>query len=125
MNEPAIMHIDGVTKHFGSSPVVNNLPLQQYQGEILVFLGPSGCGKTTLLRLIAGFEKPESGSITIGGKRVVDDSLWIPPEKRDVGMVFQDYALFPHLYVKQNIAFGLRQSYSKNYLEKELEDFVF
>lgn len=80
------------------------------QGEILSILGPSGCGKTTTLRLIAGFEKPDRGSIAIARKVVANESEWTPPEKRNVGMVFQDYALFPHLTVAQNIAFGLKDS---------------
>lgn len=78
-------------------------------GVLLSLLGPSGCGKTTLLRLIAGFEPLQSGSIEIAEQVVAGSGQWIPPEKRGVGMVFQDYALFPHLTVSQNIAFGLAQ----------------
>jgi len=122
MTKPVIMHIHGVTKMFPPLAVVNNLSLQQYQGEILVFLGPSGCGKTTLLRLIAGFEQPNSGSIEINGKTMVDSQVFIPPEKRDVGMVFQDYALFPHLDVAQNIAFGVRQN--PRYTEKTVAEAI-
>lgn len=122
MTKPVIMHIHGVTKMFGPVAVVNNLSLQQHQGEILVFLGPSGCGKTTLLRLIAGFEKPNSGSIEINGKTMADSKVFIPPEKRDVGMVFQDYALFPHLNVAQNIAFGVQQN--QRYTEKTVGEAI-
>jgi iron(III) transport system ATP-binding protein len=70
-------------------------------------LGPSGCGKTTLLRLIAGFESPDAGTIVVGGQTVAGPGDWVPPERRRIGMVFQDYALFPHLRVRENVAFGL------------------
>ncbi|MCZ7627352.1 MAG: ATP-binding cassette domain-containing protein [Candidatus Methylomirabilis sp.] len=79
------------------------------KGAILALLGPSGCGKTTTLRLIAGFEAPDGGWIEIGGRTVAQDGLFLPPEQRGVGMVFQSYALFPHLTVLENVAFGLRQ----------------
>lgn len=85
------------------TPVVRNVSLTLSQGEFLVLLAPSGSGKTTLLRLIAGFESPDRGRVFIGGR----DMGGLPPEKRGVGMVFQDYALFPHLTVEKNIAFGL------------------
>jgi iron(III) transport system ATP-binding protein len=78
------------------------------QGDIACLLGPSGCGKTSVLRAIAGFLQPQSGEIRIQGKTVNSASVWITPEKRGVGVVFQDYALFPHLTVAENIAFGLR-----------------
>jgi len=86
---------------------VDNLSLDVHEGELLVLLGPSGCGKTTTLRMIAGFERPESGSIVLGGDAVAGAHAWVPPERRGVGIVFQDYALFPHLTVAQNIAFGM------------------
>lgn len=79
------------------------------QGEIIGIEGPSGSGKSTLLRLIAGLEVPFEGTITISGKTVVDPSTFIPPENRGVGMVFQDYALFPHLTVAENVEFGLHR----------------
>ncbi|MEW6696233.1 MAG: ABC transporter ATP-binding protein [Bacillota bacterium] len=85
---------------------VHNLNLTIIQGEILCLLGPSGCGKTTTIRMIAGFERPTAGSIWINGMEVAGDN-WVPPEKRKIGMVFQDYALFPHLNVYHNISFGL------------------
>ncbi|MDP6347169.1 MAG: ABC transporter ATP-binding protein, partial [Dehalococcoidia bacterium] len=84
------------------------LSLEVAQGETLVILGPSGCGKTTVLRLIAGLEHPDEGTIDISGRRVAGGREWVPPEKRGVGLVFQDYALFPHLSLSQNIAFGLK-----------------
>jgi iron(III) transport system ATP-binding protein len=87
---------------------VDGLTLEVEQGEILALLGPSGCGKTTTLRLIAGFETPDSGTITLRGRVVAGPGRLVPPEQRGVGVVFQDYALFPHLTVGANVAFGLR-----------------
>lgn len=95
-------------KSFGGPPVVDNVTFTVATGQILALLGPSGCGKTTTLRLIAGFERLEAGWIEIAGKTVADDRTHAPPEKRRVGMVFQDYAIFPHLSVAENIAFGLK-----------------
>jgi iron(III) transport system ATP-binding protein len=88
---------------------VDNLTLELEKGEILALLGPSGCGKTTTLRLIAGFERPDDGVVEIGGKVMADAETFIPPEQRGVGVVFQEYTLFPHLTVEENIAFGLRK----------------
>ena len=90
-------------------PAVKNLSLRVEKGSIITLLGPSGCGKTTTLRLIAGFERADSGSIALAGKIVSDSDTWIPPEKRGVGMVFQDYALFPHLNVFNNVGFGYKE----------------
>lgn len=105
-----ILRIGGITRVFpgSASPAVDNISFTLHQGELLGLLGPSGCGKTTLLRLIAGFETPQSGSIQLDGINVAGQGAWFPPEKRGIGMVFQDYALFPHLTVAKNIAFGLR-----------------
>ena len=102
------LQADHLTKLFnGQLPAVNDITLSVRPGEFLTLLGPSGGGKTTTLRLLAGFEKPTSGRIQIGDNIVADDSHFTPPEKRKVGMVFQDYALFPHVDVAGNIAFGL------------------
>lgn len=90
-------------------PVINGLSLSVKQGETVGILGSSGSGKSTLLRLIAGLEIPEKGSIAIAGTSVVNEGLFVQPENRGVGMVFQDYALFPHMSVKDNILFGLSQ----------------
>jgi iron(III) transport system ATP-binding protein len=99
----------GVSKRYpgAARPAVRDIDLNIARGEILALLGPSGCGKTTTLRLIAGFERAGSGSIAIAGRVVDDGRAFVPPEKRGVGMVFQDYALFPHLTVRGNIGFGL------------------
>ncbi|MFQ5896791.1 MAG: ABC transporter ATP-binding protein [Candidatus Methylomirabilia bacterium] len=99
-----------MTKRFPGNPrpAVDALTLTVETGEIVALLGPSASGKTTILRLIAGFETPEGGVIEIGGATVTDGSRVVPPELRGVGMVFQDYALFPHLTLAQNIGFGLR-----------------
>jgi iron(III) transport system ATP-binding protein len=104
-----VIQFEGVSKRFWPGPVeaVRDVSLSVNEGEIVTLLGPSGCGKTTTLRLMAGFEIPDAGSIRIGGREAAGPAAWIPPEKRGVGMVFQDYALFPHLKVGENVMFGL------------------
>jgi iron(III) transport system ATP-binding protein len=102
-----VLDLRAVTRSFGGAPAVDRLSLSAAPGEFLVLLGPSGCGKTTTLRLIAGFEMPDAGQILINGHPVAGNGHAVPPERRRVGMVFQEYALFPHLNVEQNIAFGL------------------
>lgn len=101
------MHIS-----FGASHIVRGVTLQLEQGEIGCLLGPSGCGKTTLLRAIAGFQALQLGSISIDNNTVSDSNKTLPPEQRGVGMVFQDFALFPHLNVADNISFGMRRASS-------------
>ena len=102
--------IENLTKTFGEFVAVDNINIVVETGKLLVLLGPSGCGKTTTLRCIAGFEKPDSGRITIGDKVVADplNGINLPPEKRGLGMVFQSYAIWPHLTVFDNVAYGLR-----------------
>ena len=103
------LQADHLTKRFnGQSPAVNDITLRVRPSEFLTLLGPSGGGKTTTLRLLAGFERPTSGRIQISNRIVADDTRFTPPERRKVGMVFQDFALFPHVDVAANIAFGLR-----------------
>ena len=100
----------GLAKRFGAVPAVQDLDLTVSRGQIVALLGPSGCGKTTTLRLIAGFEHPDAGTMHIGGRLACDSQgTSLPPEKRRVGMVFQEGALFPHLTVWQNVAYGLPQ----------------
>lgn len=109
MVQTDILQLDQVTKQYSQTevPAVNRVSFALQQGDLLGLLGSSGCGKTTLLRMIAGFERPASGTITLNDEIVASDRTWTPPEQRDVGMVFQDYALFPHLTVAKNVAFGL------------------
>ena len=110
MEAPVILQLTDVTKTYNrnSQPAVNQVSLSLKQGELLGLLGPSGCGKTTLLRIVAGFEKISQGAVQLEGQKVCDRRSNLPPEKRNMGMVFQDYALFPHLTVAENIAFGLK-----------------
>ena len=102
-----MIRLDGVTKNFGETTAVDGASLCVERGQVVALLGPSGCGKTTLLRLIAGFERPDGGSVEVAGTAVAAPGTWVPPEQRRVGMVFQDYALFPHLTVSENVGFGL------------------
>lgn len=88
-------------------PQLWNYNMQVMDGSCAALLGPSGCAKTTLLRLIAGLNYPDSGKITLGNRELFGPKTFVPPERREIGMIFQDYALFPHLTVKQNILFGL------------------
>jgi iron(III) transport system ATP-binding protein len=105
----SMIHAKGVSKRFGATPAVVDSSLCVDRGEVVALLGPSGCGKTTLLRLIAGFETPDAGVVEVGGRLVAGGGTWVPPEQRRVGMVFQDYALFPHLTVAENVGFGVRR----------------
>src|SRR5947209_15318870 len=101
----ALVSFDRVTKRFGDFTAVEGLSLDIHEREFFALLGPSGCGKTTLLRLLAGFEAPDTGSVTLAG----EDLAGIPPYRRPVNMMFQSYALFPHMTVAGNVAFGLKQ----------------
>jgi iron(III) transport system ATP-binding protein len=101
------VEVSGISRTFGLTRAVDGVTLEVRPGEIFGVLGPSGCGKTTLLRLIAGFERPETGTVTVGGTLVAGDGTWVSPERRRIGMVFQDYALFPHLTVERNVGFGV------------------
>jgi iron(III) transport system ATP-binding protein len=107
----SLLCLDHLTKYYFSKelPAVDDFSLELEKGEILALLGPSGCGKTTTLRLIAGFEQPNAGLVEIGGKVMADAHRFVSPEQRGVGVVFQEYTLFPHLTVAGNILFGLRK----------------
>ncbi|MBI3804838.1 MAG: ABC transporter ATP-binding protein [Nitrospirae bacterium] len=107
----------------GKMPAVYDISLNVAKGEVLALLGPSGSGKTTLLRLIAGFEVPDQGKILLSGREVSRPSEVLPPERRGVGMVFQDYALFPHLTVEGNVAFGLGEL-SRELRKKRVQEVV-
>jgi len=109
-----ILRLENVSFKFSTmtTPTITNVNLTLARGEILGLLGASGCGKTTLLRIIAGFVSPLAGTVAIAGRLVAGRGCYLPPEARNVGMVFQDYALFPHLTVVENIVFGLRSAIS-------------
>jgi spermidine/putrescine ABC transporter ATP-binding subunit len=114
--ETAIRY-DGVTKEYGDLKAVDDVSFDVKDGELLALLGPSGSGKTTTLRMLAGFEQPTAGTISLAG----DDVTHVPTHKRDTGMVFQDYALFPHMTVGENIAFGLeRQGFGKDEIDDRI-----
>ncbi|MCB9946772.1 MAG: ABC transporter ATP-binding protein [Rhodospirillaceae bacterium] len=105
-----VLVVDQVVRRFGDVVAVDRASLSVGAGEIVCLVGPSGCGKTTLLRLVAGLEPPQAGSIRLSGRMVADAGGGLPPEDRGVGLVFQDYALFPHLTVLQNVRFGLARA---------------
>ena len=104
----ARLNLSHVSKRFGDAPAVNDVSLDVADGEFLALLGPSGCGKTSILRMIAGFERVSSGEIAFDGTAVSTESIHLPPEKRQVGIVFQSYALWPHMTVAANVGYPLR-----------------
>ena len=113
--------LTNLRKQYGDFVAVENTTLNVKKGEFLTFLGSSGCGKTTTLRMIAGFEDPTEGSILIGGKHAEH----LPPNKREVNTVFQNYALFPHLTIRENIAFGLKlQKVKKAEIKERVENII-
>ncbi len=118
-----LLTVNSVTKGFGANqpPIVKEVSFNVYPGEIFALLGPSGCGKTTTLRIIAGFERADTGTIAMDKQILASDDLYIPPESRGIGFVFQDYALFPHKNVFENVAFGLRKVTKKERRERTLE----
>jgi iron(III) transport system ATP-binding protein len=107
LSEETVLRLEGLTREYGPEAAVSDFDLAVREGELLTLLGPSGCGKTTTLRMIAGLERPSAGEIRIGGEPVAGDGQFVAPEDRDVGLVFQDFALFPHLTVKENVTFGI------------------
>ena len=104
---PVELEIDAVSVNYGGPDVLSDVSLSVAPGEIIALLGPSGCGKTTLLRAVAGLERPTTGSISLGDRIVSGPGAFMPPERRRIGMVFQDWALFPHLDVARNVGYGL------------------
>ncbi len=105
--EPQAVSVTGISKAFAGTPVLVDVSVSVAPGAMVALLGPSGCGKTTLLRIIAGLETPDAGEVTVGDRLLTGPSTRVPPEKRRVGMVFQDWALFPHLSVARNVGYGL------------------
>jgi iron(III) transport system ATP-binding protein len=106
----AHVQLNALSKAFGRVAAVRDVTLDLEKGQLLALLGPSGCGKTTTLRMVAGLERPTSGSIVVGGELLADGTRSLEPEKRGLGMVFQSYALWPHMTVAENVAYGLRWS---------------
>ena len=116
----AALRLTGVTRRFGRHTAVDDVSLEVARGELIALVGPSGCGKSTLLMLVAGLQAPDAGIVEVGG-RVVAGPVWVPPEQRRVGVVFQDAALFPHLRVADNVAFGLPRGGRGSRVEELLE----
>jgi iron(III) transport system ATP-binding protein len=105
-----VLELDGIEKYFGDTRVIQGLDLTVHDGELLTLLGPSGCGKTTTLRLIAGLERVDGGTISLRGDPVASGGTFLPPEEREIGVVFQEFALFPHKTAAENIGFGLSKA---------------
>src|SRR6187551_1909542 len=104
----ADLRISGIVKSYGATPVLHGIDLHVPASSFTAILGPSGCGKTTLLRLIGGFDRPDAGCIRLGDEVLYENGRSVPPERRQIGYVAQEGALFPHLTVAENVAFGLR-----------------
>jgi iron(III) transport system ATP-binding protein len=119
-----LLELRGIRKRFGANEVLRGLDLTVERGETLALVGPSGCGKTTLLRIIAGLEQPDSGEVILDGRVLASPRGSVPPERRRVGLVFQEYALFPHLDVAANVAFGIPRGVDKRRRVAELLDLV-
>jgi iron(III) transport system ATP-binding protein len=119
-----VLRLRNVSKSFGATRALDAASLYVGRGEIVALLGPTGCGKTTALRVLAGFERPDSGCVEIDGTKVAGEGAWTAPDRRRVGMVFQDYALFPHLDVAANVGFGLPRRARRGGRVKEVLDLV-
>src|SRR6266576_4226920 len=121
----AIVSISGLTKKFGAAAAVDNLHLQIGDGEFVSLLGPSGCGKTTTLRLIAGFLQPDAGEIRVADAVMSSANLLVPPERRNMSMIFQSYAIWPHMTVAQNVAYGLKfKKLTKPEIERKVSNLL-
>ncbi|MHA1865391.1 MAG: ABC transporter ATP-binding protein [Candidatus Heimdallarchaeaceae archaeon] len=118
MNE--IIKLESIRKRFNGKEVLSGINLKIKSGERFGIFGPSGCGKTTLLRIIAGLEKPDDGRVYLRGKEVTSNKIFVPPEKRNISFIFQDLALWPHMSVKEHLEFVLSNKIRKN-LKKEIE----
>ncbi|AZP42241.1 ABC transporter ATP-binding protein [Rahnella aquatilis] len=119
MSSPPAISVHQVSHFFGSNPVLNHVNLSVPEGTILALLGPSGCGKSTLLKMLAGLLHPASGQISFDGVTVASGKISLPPEKRNLGMAFQDYALWPHMTVRQNVAFPLQMRGIRGAIQQE------
>src|SRR5207247_1572762 len=118
---PSYLSIEALTVSYGGPPVLDQVSLDVERGEMIALLGSSGCGKTTLLRSIAGFVLPDSGTIKVGGR----DITRLPPEARETAMMFQSYALWPHMSVADNIAYGLRmRGWKKDAMAARVEEML-
>jgi len=121
---PPAVSLSGVSKAFGAVQALGSVDFELGSGTVLALLGPSGCGKTTCLRLICGFERPDAGTVELDGRRVASPTSMVPPERRRVGLVFQDLALFPHMSVRQNVAYGIRRDPDRVVRTDELLELV-
>lgn len=108
-----MLELRNVNLRIDNQPIISDLSFKVKKGDLVCLLGPSGCGKTTTLRIIAGFERPDSGLLQLDGHTVSDNKRTLPPHKRDIGFLFQDFALFPHLTIRENVAFGLNDRKSE------------
>ena len=118
------VRLDHISKSYDDVHALDDVSIELEAGTVLALLGPSGCGKTTALRLISGFERPDAGTVEVNGRRVASATAMVPPERRRVGLVFQDLALFPHLSVRDNVAYGIRRDPDHRVRTDELLEMV-
>ena len=121
----ASVELRGLTKRYGDLAVVDDVSLTVEHGRLVCLLGPSGCGKTTTLRLIAGFVEPSAGEIRVGDQLVSSPARTVPPERRNMSMIFQSYALWPHMTVAENIVYGLKlRKMDSGTIKKKLDEIL-